>query len=489
MISATSPTNAPLMNKGAPAPPLAVDLDGTLIKADTLHEGVIGCLKAQPLAVFEFRAALRNGKAALKRAIANHGAFDPSLLPYNVELVEFLKAEKRAGRQIGLFTAADQSIADKVAAYLGFFDVVRGSDGVTNLSGPAKLAAIRETFGERFAYAGDGLVDKPIFDGAESIIVVGRVERLKASLGDSAKIEAVYPISRASLGTWAKALRLQHWIKNALVFVPPILGFQSASPAVAVQAVLLFLLFGLLASATYLLNDLLDLTADRAHPHKRFRALAAGVIPARDGVLVAALLIAGALACGLVLPWGCFATLLAYLAITLSYSLLLKQMPIMDVVILAALFTLRVLAGSFLLAAPVSPWLLTFSLLFFLSLAIIKRYAELDRIERSGVIKVAARGYKQQDLTLLISAGVASGFSAIVIFMIYLINEQYPRNFYTNPGALWGIMPVLLIWTLRAWHLSVHGRMSEDPVVFALKDRFSLALGGIVALILIVAWS
>jgi 4-hydroxybenzoate polyprenyltransferase len=470
------------------SPPLAVDLDGTLIKSDSLHEGFISGFKGEPRKMLKLWTTLRSGKAAFKREVAGLAAFDSSFMPYNMELLEFLKAERRAGRRLGLFTAADQSIADSVGAYLGLFDVVQGSDGRTNLSAHAKVDAIQGAFGPRFSYAGDGPVDRPIFAAAESVILVGAVDRLRAALPQGKPVEAVFPTEKATTRVWVKALRLQHWVKNSLVFVAPIIGFRFLNPQIALQTILLFLLMGVLASATYLINDLLDLAADRQHPKKRSRPFAAGAISARTGVVVAVLMILSAAVVGTLLPAGALASLFAYLVITLCYSLALKRLPMIDVVVLAGLFTIRVAAGGFLLPTPTSPWLLTFSMLFFLGLAMIKRYAELERVLRADFGTGHARGYTERDLPILLATGVASGISAVVIFTIYLINEQYPQQFYHHPGALWCIMPILLIWTLRVWHLSVHGQMNEDPVVFALKDRFSLALGLVVLLILLVAW-
>ena len=466
-------------------PPLAVDLDGTLILSDTLHEGVILLFKQSPLNMIPLARSLPSGKAAVKRGVAEYGDFDPATLPYNQELVAYLRDEHEAGRRIGLFTAADQSIADSVAAYLGIFDVVRGSDGVTNLSGAAKAAAIEAEFGPVFAYAGDSKVDLPIFARAASAIVVGPRSRLLIKLRASPNVEANFPLPGPSLLVWARALRLKHWAKNALVLVAPLLSGQSWP---MLLSLVLFVLMGVLASATYLLNDLADLVADRAHPRKCHRPLASGAISVRDGALAAALLIGFALAVSLaLLPLGSTAVLLLYLAITLVYSLFLKRLAMIDVTVLAGLFTLRVLAGGTLVAAPPSPWLLTFSMLFFLGLAAIKRYAELHRVVRTVGEGAGARGYSQQDMPILLATGVSTGVSSIVIFMIYLINEQYPQAVYHYPAVLWGIMPVLLLWILRLWHLSVHGRMSEDPVLFALHDRFSLVLAGVIVLIMLVA--
>jgi 4-hydroxybenzoate polyprenyltransferase len=466
-------------------PPLAVDLDGTLILSDTLHECVIGLLKQSPLKIVPLVRSLPSGKAAVKRGVAKDVDFDPALLPYNQELLDYLRKEHASGRRIGLFTAADQSIADAVAAHLGFFDVVRGSDGVTNLSGAAKAAAIEVEFGSVFAYAGDSSTDLPVFARAASAILVGPKVRMLVKVRASPNVEARFPLPGPSPLVWARAFRLKHWAKNALVFVAPLLAGQSAP---LLLSLVLFVLMGVLASATYLLNDLTDLAADRAHPQKCRRPLASGAISVCDSLLAAVVMIIGALLASLKwLPLGCTIVLASYLVITLHYSASLKRLPMIDVTVLAGLFTLRVLAGGMLVAAPLSPWLLTFSMMFFLGLAAVKRYAELHRVVRVIGGGGSARGYSQQDMPILLATGVSTGVSSIVIFMIYLINEQYPRAFYRYPDALWGIMPIVLVWILRLWHLSVHGRMSEDPVIFALKDRFSLTLGVVIILIMLVA--
>jgi len=301
-------------------------------------------------------------------------------------------------------------------------------------------------------------------------------------------VEAEFSAAKAGLGVWVRALRLPHWIKNTLVFVAPLLGIQALTVHAGIDAVVLFLALGMLASGTYIINDLLDLAADRQHPVKRFRPIASGQISlsAALGAASALILVAGAVS--VLLPLSSSISLLAYLLLTVCYSLWLKHIAMADVMVLAGLFTLRVAAGGMLLPTPLSPWLLTFSMLFFLGLAIIKRYAELERVLRKNSDTGRARGYGAPDLPILLATGIASGISAVVIFTIYLISEQYPRHFYANPAVLWGITPILLIWTLRAWHLSVHGKMNEDPVMFAVRDHVSLTMGAVVLAILLVAW-
>ncbi|HEX8166640.1 MAG TPA: UbiA family prenyltransferase [Beijerinckiaceae bacterium] len=465
--------------------PLAIGLNGTLVATDTLHEGYVAAFRGAPMRSALLLRSIREGKAAFKRRIAAASAFDPAMLPYNQPLVAYLKEQKLKGRRIGLFTAADRSIAEAVASHLGLFDVVRGSDGVENLSGTRKLEAIRDAFGTRFAYAGEAPADRPIIEAAESVVLIEPGAGAGGRLAHGSRIEAVFPAATRDARTWAKALRLEHWAKNILVFVAPVLAHQVASLATMAQALLLFLLMGMLASATYVINDLFDLAADRKHPAKRHRSFAAGQIPVRHGAVVAGGLIFAALALSLALPAGCTLALSAYLIGTLAYSFVLKRLPVVDVIVLAGLFTLRIVAGGFLVPDRVSPWLLTFSMLFFLGLAVVKRYAELERGTRAGGEEFGSRGYTGKDLPLLLSTGVSSGLGAIIIFTIYLINDQYPREIYRNPQVLWAMMPILLLWTLRVWHLAVHGRMNEDPVVFAIKDRVSLGLGALVAVVLI----
>ena len=388
----------------------------------------------------------------------------------------------RRGRRIGLFTAADQSIADAVGAHLDLFDIVKGSDGSINLAGSAKSAAIESALGPRYAYAGNSPVDQPIFDSSASVILAGPVDRLEMALRSDTTIEARFPALEIGPSTWAQALRLRHWLKNSLVFVPALLG--AAGLADFMHAGLLFVLFGVLASGTYLINDLSDLTSDRAHPEKCRRPLAAGLLPLWQGSMVAAVAIVGSIGVGAWFDGRIAVVLCGYLLLTLGYSFRFKQVPILDVTVLAGLFTLRVVGGG--VFVPVSPWLLTFSMLFFFGLAVIKRYAELLRTVADRPLAVV-RGYTAVDLPLLMATGVAAGFSAVVIFTTYLITEQYPRKIYADPNLLWWIIPILLFWITRMWHVAIHGQMSEDPVTFSLGDRVSLAIAAVIAILLLLA--
>jgi 4-hydroxybenzoate polyprenyltransferase len=469
-------------------PPIAVNLDGILVRCNTLQEGFLEYARAAPSTLRELAHAFKKGRAAGKRHIAQLVPLNPELLPYNQPLLEYLREQHRLGRRLGLFTSADQSIADAVSAHLGIFEIAVGSDGAMDLCDIRKVAAIRQLFGENFAYAGDPVAEPVVFAAAKQVVVVGGL-RSQPDLVPGTLVEAAFATPSSRPEIWLKALRIEHWAKNVLVFVAPVLGFQHVTPTVALQSVLLFVALGALASATYIVNDLVDLAADRQHPRKRFRPFAAGSIQALHGAFAAAGLGTAAFLSGMLLPWAVFAALLVYLATSLVYSFALKRQPIIDVVVIAGMFTLRVVAGSLLLMPlSVSPWLLSFAMLFFLGLAMLKRYAELDRVIRNGGSSVISRGYSERDLPLLLVTGIGAGLSSVVLFLIYLIGEQYPREIYHHPGFLWGMMPLILLFILRIWHLAVHGRIDEDPVVFALTDRFSLALGATLGLILTLAW-
>lgn len=465
--------------------PVCVDLDGTFLRTDTLHEQVLLLARRNPLLLLLLPFWLWHGKAALKRRLAQAVRLEADSLPVNERLLDYLRAEHARGRELALVSAADDSIVQAVAARYPLFSWVRGSDGVANLDGARKLAAIQERYGDRFVYAGNGPVDLRIWPSAEAAIVAGDGRRLLR------KVEALVPVERTFFAgpeglagrsrTWIKALRLHQWAKNLLLFVPVLLGGPLITTGDFLEAVLGFLIFGALASAGYVVNDLLDLTADRRHKTKCRRPFAAGEVPIQDGILGAACLVAAAALLCLLMPWQFSLMALVYFGGTLSYSLLLKREPMLDVLALAGLFSVRVFAGAVILPIPVSFWLLSFSMFLFLSLALVKRYAELHELAKLDAAEaVPGRGYTVPELPLLLAMGSAAAVAANVIFLLYLIEEKFPSGIYLAPQWLWLIFPILMYWLLRLWRLAVQGRMDEDPVFFAIKDRVSLLAGALV---------
>jgi len=467
------------------APPLCVDLDGTLTPIDTLHESLLGLAKEAPVALLSLPGWLAQGKAEFKHQIASRVTLDASTLPYHEALLAWLRSERASGRKLVLVTAANRAIAEAVANHLQVFDDVIANDGGENLSGERKRLALMQRFGEKgYDYAGNDSVDLAVWKSARQAIVVG-TPALARRAQQVAELGPVFAVTQPSLKLWIKAARLYQWVKNLLIFVPALLAHAITQPTVLLHAVLAFIAFGLCASSVYLINDLLDLPADRRHKRKRFRPFASGALPASSGALVsAALLITAAVIAALTNIYFCV-VLAAYYVVTWAYSLRLKRAALIDVMTLAGLYTIRIIAGSAAVLIAPSFWLLAFSIFLFLSLGIVKRYAELEDARQAGKAGGHGRGYGTEDLPLLMNLGTAAGYCAIVVMALY-INSADSQALYKHAKPLWLICPLMLFWISRVWLLTTRGKMHDDPVIFALRDRASLLLfvfiGAIVAL-------
>lgn len=472
-------------NGGAP---LVVDLDGTLILTDLLQESAASAVARAPLAALGALAPLLRGdRAALKRRLARTGPVDPATLPLREELVALLREEKARGRRLVLATGSDEALARQVAARVGLFDEVLASDGVRNLRGEAKRAELVARYGEKgFDYAGDARADLPVFRSARMAFLAGAAVRLRGEIeGAGTPVAAELADRPLALRTLLSALRLKQWVKNLLVFVPLVTGHVFAAP-VLVAASLAFLALGLLASAVYVLNDLGDLDADRRHHAKRSRPFASGALSIRSGLALVPPLLAGSLVASLSLPAGARVLLVAYLATTTLYTLLLKRKVLVDVFTLAFLYTLRVLLGGAATGVPVSPWLLGFSVFLFLSLAFVKRAAELTSMEEQGRDGSAGRDWFVSDALVVRVLGVASAYLAGLVLAIY-IHSDVTKRLYAHPGWLWLLVPALLYWTSRLWVLVGRGEMDEDPIVFATRDRVTWAIAAGTAVVLLMA--
>ncbi len=466
-------------------PPIVVDLDGTLLRTDTLAESAFALAGRTPshLLLMPFWL-IQGGRAGLKRQIAERVALDVERLPRDERLVSWLRHEREMGRRLHLYSAADQSIVSAVASSMALFDSARGSDGLINLSGRAKLEAIRAALGERFVYAGDSRKDLPIWDACGAAVLAGPAS-LRKALPGTVRIEAAFPRARGDLRTWRRALRLHQWAKNGLVFIAPVLG--GAFVTGLAHALVGFVVFGLIASATYLVNDMLDLGHDRLHPRKRLRPLASGAIGLLDGLKAVALMGIAAGLLMLALP-GSFAIVAGvYLVVTLAYSLHVKRRLMLDVFTLAGLFTIRVAAGIAVVQHPVSPWLIAFSMFFFLSLACMKRYGECLLMTREGIGILAGRAYVPSDAPWLMAVGAGSAFSAMSTFFLFLVSPGSPVLSYPHPYWMWPICIILGYWICRSWALASRGLMNDDPVLFALRDRLSLVLAGATVALMVLA--
>lgn len=472
---------------GAPASqvPLAVDLDGTLIRSDMMWESLARLLRQNPVALLAVPFWWMRGRAFLKKQLAARVTVDAATLPYHTEFLTWLREQKRSGRKLVLATASDVKMAEPVARHVGLFDEVLASDGKTNLRDNAKLAALTEKFGERgFDYAGNSSVDLDVWKGSREAVVVNASETLARRAASLTKLGQAFPNGASPLGAVLRSVRPHQWIKNLIVFVPVLAGHKLGELSLLAQAAFAFVAFCCFASATYLLNDLADLDADRHHPSKRLRPFAAGELSLAVGAIGALLLLAAGLAIALAISQAFAAVMLGYFAATLAYSWRLKQIAMLDVFVLAGLYTLRLVGGHVVTGIAWSAWLMVFSMFIFLSLALMKRVQELQSVREGNGHEVKGRGYTARDLELVSMLGVVSGFLAVLVLALYVNSEQV-RTLYAHPNLLLLACPLLLYWIARVWFLAHRGQMHEDPTAFAFKDWVSYAIG---AMTLAIMW-
>ncbi|HDZ10221.1 UbiA family prenyltransferase [Pseudohongiella sp.] len=466
--------------------PLVVDLDGTLIHTDMLHESALKVLREQPWATLLIPVWLVRGKAVLKQHLADRSRFDPGSLPYNEELLTWLRQQKNAGRKLILCTASHQSIAHAIADHLQLFDEVMASDGTTNLSGLNKADALTARFAETgFVYVGNCDKDLPVWTVAHSAVVVNGVDGLSDKARAVCDIEHEFPLRPRGLLAWLHVIRAHQWLKNFLLFIPLIAAHKFGDLSTWFTLMLAFVAFSLCASAVYITNDLLDLESDRLHPRKRFRPFASGLIPAWQGVLLMPVLLAVGLATAFWVNVAFLQWLLVYLALTCAYSFGLKRLMLVDCLTLAMLYTLRIIAGTAAASLDLSFWLLAESVFLFLSLAFVKRYAELALQSQNGENRAHGRGYYTSDAPLIQTLGVTSGYVAVMVLALYLNSEEV-LELYRNPTLVWAAIPFMLFWVSWMWMQASRGNMHDDPLVFAVKDKASLLAGLGFAVVLVI---
>jgi 4-hydroxybenzoate polyprenyltransferase/phosphoserine phosphatase len=469
------------------AVPLCVDLDGTLIVSDLLLESALRLIKRNPLYLFLLPVWLLRGRSALKAQIAGRVDLNPALLPYNRRFLEWLQSEKSAGRSLWLCTASNEKLANSVAEHLSLFDGVLASDQENNLAGRSKAQRLIQLFGERgFDYCGNERRDLAVWRHAHSAVVVQGSERLARDASNVSCVARTFPRGSGTVRALVRALRPHQWAKNVLVLVP-LLAAHRLSDLHALRAVgLSFAAFCFCASSVYIVNDLLDLDADRAHPRKSKRPFAAGDAGIISGLIVAVALLLGAIAIALNLPAQFQLAFLGYYALTLGYSLILKGRVLIDTFALAGLYTIRIIAGGAATDVPLSFWLLLYSVFLFLSLAFVKRYAELDSLRRRQLLQAAGRGYFVDDLPVLQSMGTGAGYLSVLVLALY-VNSPDIQALYQRPKAIWLLCVLMLYWISRIWIIAQRGFLNDDPIVYAFKDRMSLITGLLVAITIAVA--
>jgi 4-hydroxybenzoate polyprenyltransferase/phosphoserine phosphatase len=466
--------------------PLVVDLDGTLTQSDLLVQSVFAMLAAAPLRGVALARALLRGKAALKHEVARHVAVDPQTLPLNEYVLAQIAKARGAGRPVLLVSASHDSYVEAVAKHLGLFDGWIGSTTGTNLRGVTKAERLVEQFGAGgFDYIGNDAADLAVWKRARTRIAINPPAHVRQQLLALDATAEVYEDDRAPLRALIKLIRVHQWAKNLLVFVP-LLTARLFEPAAIGSALLAFVAFSMAASAIYIVNDLTDIEADRAHPEKRTRPLAAGTFPLSLAMALVPGLLVPALGLAFLIAPTFAGVLVAYIVVTLGYSFGLKRLLLVDVVVLAALYTVRVIGGAAAIEMPVSAWLLVFSMFFFFALALVKRQIELALRTESGLPDATNRGYRAGDLSIIASIASGSALSSLVVFALYITDETVQTT-YARPELLWLIWPVMLFWISRVLVLAHRRVIDDDPVLFAVGDRVSWGALAVICVILFYA--
>jgi 4-hydroxybenzoate polyprenyltransferase len=429
---------------------------------------------------------LTAGRARLKRELAARWRFVASQLPYNDALLRLIEEERARGRRIVLCTAADVSIAEAIADHLGLFDEVIASNGTDNLRGERKAEELCRRFGERsFIYAGNDGTDAKVWRRAAAAVVVNASQSAARAAASDCRVVVTIDDAPSRWRAALRALRPYQWVKNLFTLVPILAAGDFANGVAWRNSLAIMAAFCPTASAIYLINDMSDLAADRAHPRKRLRPFASGALPLAYGIAMVPLLFG--LGAGLGIASGAWKALAAYAALSLGYTIRLKEQPLIDVFILAALYTIRLFGGGEASGHPVSMWLLGFSSLLFLSLALVKRVSELYRLQSASLSKTERRGYMVQDLLMLQLFGCASSFASAVVLSLY-VQSDTALHAYARPSMLWGVIPLLLFWQCRLWLSTSRGYMNDDPIVYAARDWVSWLVFACVVGVAMAAW-
>lgn len=482
----SNPASATVRETAGDAP-LCVDLDGTLIKTDLLFESALLLLRERLWLVFLLPFWLLKGKAYLKRQIADRVDLNAATLPYRQEVLDWLTEERSKGRTLVLATASDVKLAQAVADHLKLFDLVLATTVTLNLLGRRKRDVLIERFGRKgFAYAGDASVDLPIWEEAAEAIVVGASASTESQAKKLGNVTRVFPRGGGALRAFIKQIRVKQWVKNILVFVPVITAHKLGDWRLIAHAGGAFVAFSLCASSVYIVNDLMDLEADRRHRSKKHRPFASGTLPLTVGFVAAPLLFFASFVIAAFLSPEFIAVLALYLVVTNAYTFWLKREALIDVICLAGLYTVRIFAGGQATNLPVSPWLIALSMFGFLSLAMVKRVSELRVAKESNEEHIRGRGYSVHDHALLSQAGITSGYLSVLVFALYIHGEEV-KALYHHPSALWFVCPLLFYWISRVWMLTHRGVMHDDPVVFAVRDRMSYIVGALAAVVVYLA--
>lgn len=465
--------------------PLCVDLDGTLIASDTLLESTLKLIKQKPLLIFSFLIWILHGKLYFKQKVHSYVLIDASTLPYRKEIIEFIIQEQNKGREIVLATASLDKVANLISEKLGLFSNVIASNENFNYRSTTKRDRLVELYGyKQFDYIGDSKADLKVWEAANSALLVEPSNRLLKKAKKISNVSKVFESKKSILRLIIKEIRVYQWVKNLLLFIPLFMAHKFSNIDYLLNAIIAFFSFSFSASFVYVLNDLLDIDADRNHPRKKNRPIASGDISIKFSIIILMICLLIGISISLFLDIQFIIILILYILATCSYSFILKRIYIVDIITLAGLYTIRIISGALAIPVEASFWLLAFSMFIFLSLATVKRYTELQVIKHENKKKTSGRGYVVEDIELIQSIGLTSGYLSVLVFALY-VNSKEVIQLYNHPELLWAIVPCLLAWITRIWFIAHRDKMHDDPIVFTVSDKSSYIIGLFIILLII----
>lgn len=459
-------------------PSIIVKNEGVLVKTDIYWESLYILVKVKPLCMLYLPFWLIRGFAYLREQLISRALPNEKYLPYNQELLGYLHQQKKMGRELYLATSSSPEIGSRIASHLGLFKAVVDIQELleaAEVSSTGDLPGGRESSSFVYVCHDEDEIPNGLNNRLAGVVLVDSSNIKHRSTYKKHKIEKMITAPRPGWIEYARAIRIHQWIKNLLVFVPLITAHQITDTALLFRATLAFIAFCLCASGVYLLNDLFDIEADRKHPKKSGRPLAAGKIAVKTASLLVPLFTLLAILIGAFLGITFVSILLVYLVITVLYTIWLKRVVLVDVVLLAALYTIRIFAGGAAVAIMPSFWLLSFSMFIFFSLALMKRSSDLYQARTSEQDIMEGRGYVAADARIVQDMGTASGYMSVLVMALY-INSEDVQLLYSRPWVLWFICPLLLYWVSRVWVCVSRGMMQEDPILFTIKDWVSYAV-------------
>ena len=454
---------------------LIVNLDKTLINSNIFHEIFLSACSKNWRVLFKFFIWFLCRKKNLKEKLNSYSDINVKCLPYNKGVLRYIRQHQKEGGFTTLLVESNKDVAKKIVEYLKLSNVIKiSSSKKISLNKNPKENFLKNRYGfKKYDFMGSSLNDLPFWKNANKAISVGAnsITARACNQINSNYHHIKLHSAKNTFFTFIKAMRAYHWIKNLIIFIPMLAAHQITTDNF-ISSFYAFIVFSLVASSVYIINDLLDLNTDRIHQYKKFRPIASGIISIKEAFIFFQILFFIGIIFSFLIGFSFLVLIIAYYTLTFLYSLILKKIIILDISILALFYTIRIFAGSITTQIEISFWLFVFSIFFFLSLAALKRQSELVDLKNKKKTNILRRGYNVKDLSMINIISFCSGFASILVAMFY-INSTAAIVLNAKPWTLWFAYIILIFWLIRMFFSSINGKINVDPIIYAIYDNLS----------------